>query len=138
MATARRRKAAPRKVGVVKQIREAFTRRNSLGTTIGLLLGGFVPVGSFVLCHHELPRIEGAWAWRTIALLVVGGLVFSAKTVWQWSAAAFQDRWKATGFVLLVEGTMVWSHTPWLSYAALGVLVGINGVATGVTLSRGK
>jgi hypothetical protein len=136
--TTRRRKAAPRKVGVVKQIREAFTRRNSLGTTIGLLLGGFVPVGSFVLCHHELPHIESAWAWRIIALLVVGGLVFSAKTVWQWSASAVQDRWKATGFVLLVEGIMVWSHTPWLSYAALGVLVGINGVATGVTLSRGK
>lgn len=136
--TTRRRKTTPRKVGVVKQIREAFTRKNALGTIIGLLLGGFVPVGSFVLCHHELPRIDAPWAWRTIALLVLGGLVFSAKTVWQWSAAAFQDRWKATGFVLLVEGTMVWAHTPWLSYAALGVLVGINGVATGVTLSRGK
>jgi hypothetical protein len=134
----RRRKATPRKVGVVAQIQQAFSRKSALGTTLGLILGGFVPVGSFVLCHNELPHVQGDWAWRVLAVLIVGGLVFSAKTVWQWSAAAFQDRWKATGFVLLVEGIMVWAHTPWLSYAALGLLVGINGVATGVTLARGK
>ena len=135
MAT--RRTRPPRKVGVVAQTRQAFSRGSLLGTSIGMLLGGFVPVGSFVICHQELPPASG-WHFLVLALLVVGGLIFSAKTVWQWSAAAFQDRWKASGFVLLVEGIMVYSSTPWLSHAALALLVAVNGVATGVTLTRGK
>ena len=127
----------PRKVGVIGQIRFAFTRGAYLGTIIGIVLGGFVPVGAYTICHEELPHQSG-WAWAFLALLVLGGLVFSAKTVWQWAAAAFQDPWKASGFVILLEGIMVLAETPWLSWSALLLLVAVNGIATGVTLSKGK
>ena len=129
---ARRQSKRP---GVVEQVRVAFSPENRLATLSGFILGGFVPVGSFVVCHGELPGSDG---WRHWALLVLigGGLLFSAKSVWQWSAAAFADRWKASGFVVLVEGIMVLSSTVGLSYAALGLLVAINGIATGVILGR--
>lgn len=126
-----------RKVGVVGQIKTAFSRGSRLATIIGLILGGFVPVGSFVVCHEELPR-ETGWVAFYLLVLLAGGLLFSAKTVWQWSAAAFQDRWKATGFVLLIEGIMVGSKTSWLAWGALAILVVVNGVATGATLAKGK
>ena len=134
--TTRRRKA-PKKVGVIGQIKTAFSPGARLGTFIGIAVGGSPPVGSFVICHQELPEATG-WKWCVLALLAFGGLLFSAKTVWQWAAAAFQDKWKATGFVLLMEGIMVWSQTPWLAFYALGMLVFINAVASGVTLSQGK
>lgn len=131
--TKRKRTKAP---GVVEQIRQSFEPGARLATFAGMILGGFVPVGSFVVCHEELPHAEG---WRQVALLtlIAGGLVFSAKSVFQWSAAAFADRWKASGFVVLVEGLMVLSQTRGLSFAALALLVAVNGLATGVILARG-
>jgi hypothetical protein len=103
-----------------------------LATTLGALLGGFVPVASFVVAHREV-----GWDAHGIlaAVLVLGGLVFSAKTVRQWAALACRDDYKALGFVVLLEGVMVTSHTEWLGYAALAMLVGINAVSTGCTLS---
>jgi hypothetical protein len=132
------RKVAPKRrapSGVVGQIRVAFNKANRLATSAGFLLGGFVPIAAFEICHFELPQEQGL-AWAALACLVLGGLVFSAKTVWQWAAAAFLDRAKATGFVLLLEGVMVLSHTSWLSYSALAYLILINGIATGVTVSK--
>jgi hypothetical protein len=131
------RRKTVKKVGVVGQIRFAFSKGAYLGTTIGLVLGGSVPVGAYVICHNELSSAEG-WRWTALLLLVLGGLLFSAKTVWQWAAAAFQDAWKASGFVVLLEGIMVLAETTWLSWGALGLLIAINGIASGVTLSKGK
>lgn len=130
---AQRRTRKP--LGVIGQIRRSFQQGSRLATVTGLILGGFVPVGSFVVCHSELPHVEG---WRRLALVILigGGLLFSAKSVWQWSAAAFGDRWKASGFVVLLEGIMVISSTRGLSFAALGLLVAINGIATGVILGK--
>lgn len=132
-----KRRQTSRRVGVVGQIRFAFTRGARLGTTIGIILGGFVPVGAYTICHEELPHARG-FIWWLLATLVFGGLLFSAKTVWQWAAAAFQDPWKASGFVVLLEGIMVLAKTPWLSWSALMLLVMVNGIATGVVLSKGK
>ena len=70
-------------------------------------------------------------------ILVLGGLLFSAKTVWQWAHQAFaNDAWKATGFVVLLEGVMTLSQIPALAIAALVLLTAINGIATGVVLSK--
>jgi hypothetical protein len=74
--------------------------------------------------------------WNPSSALVAGGLVYSAKTVWQWGRLAFACPWKATGFVLLLEGVMVLSRIEWLSVAALVYLVGINAIATGCLLAR--
>ncbi len=129
------RRRSRKRLGVIDQIRRSFERGSRLATFSGMILGGFVPVGSFVVCHYELPHAEG---WRRVALLTLigGGLLFSAKSVWQWSAAAFADPWKASGFVVLLEGIMVISGTRGLSFAALGLLVAINGIATGVILGK--
>jgi hypothetical protein len=118
---------------VVEQVRIALTPANRLPTALGCLLGGFVPVASYVVAHNEIAYSWHGWA---MLALVVGGLVFSAKTVWQWGNAAFGDPWKATGLVLLLEGIMTLSAIEWLGATALGLLAAINAIATGVTLSR--
>jgi hypothetical protein len=93
------------------------------------LLGGFVPLASYFVAHYEVKGYD------LPLLLVLGGLLYSAKTVWQWGVLAFNCKYKATGFVLLVEGVMVLSHIPWLNVLALAYLVLINAVATGCSLA---
>lgn len=111
---------------VVAQVRSAVG--SPIALALGCILGGFVPLASYVLAHLPAP------AWYLWAL-VAGGLLFSAKTVYQWGAAAFADAWKAGGFVLLLEGVMTYAPVPWLALSALGVLVGINAIATGCALA---
>jgi len=119
--------------GVVAQVRLAFRPRARLATLLGCLLGGFVPVASFILAHREA-EFDDLHGWLAV-LLVLGGLVFSAKTVLEWGSMAFHDGRKALGLVVILEGSMTLSHTPWLAGAALAYLVGINALATGCTLS---
>ena len=118
---------------MVDQVRIALTPANRLPTALGCVLGGFVPVASYFVAHAEI-----AYSYHGAAMLslVLGGLVFSAKTVWQWGRAAFADSWKASGLVLLLEGIMTLSSTQWLGIAALVLLAAVNAIATGVTLSR--
>lgn len=125
------RKPAAKK-GVVECVRKAFREENRLATMIGVVLGGFVPMACFVLAHLE---IGAEFYTNPKTLLLLGGLVFSAKTVYQWGKMAFRDGAKAMGFVLLIEGVMVFSASVWLSHVALALLIGINAVATGAVLS---
>lgn len=129
-------RSQPKKVNVARsvvgQVRLALRPENRLASFLGAVLGGFVPLSTYVLSHSELPQ---QWYSDTRTAIVAGGLLYSAKTVLQWGKLAFGDRWKALGFVVLTEGVMVLSHTYWLSGAALAVLMGINAVATAVALS---
>jgi hypothetical protein len=68
-------------------------------------------------------------------LLVAGGLMFSATTVYDWTKIAFQSSFKALGFCVLVEGVMTFSGIAILSYAALAVLAIINGIGTGCKIA---
>jgi hypothetical protein len=114
--------------GILEQIHTA--RRNPMAAMIGLLLGGGVPLAIYFYAH-ELTT------WRDPrALIVVGGLLFSAKTVWQWGRLAFDCPYKATGYVLRMEGVMITSAQPLLSRLALAFLVGINAIATACTIAR--
>jgi hypothetical protein len=72
--------------------------------------------------------MSGPWA------LVTGGLVYSAKTVFEWARLAFTSAFKSVGFVVLLEGFMVTSTSRWLALAALGYQIAINGVATACML----
>lgn len=128
-----RRKSTPRLPGVVTQTRIAFSRANRLATTLGFALGALVPVVTFFLAHREWQHFRSL-----VTALVAGGLLFSAKTVWTWGRSSFACPWKAFGFVVLVEGTMVFSGQRWLTVIALVYLAAINGIATGVMLSRQK
>lgn len=129
--------AAPRapqaSPGVVAQVRLALRPKARLATLLGCLLGGFVPLASYVVAHGEvdLETVHG----MVSLLLVLGGLLFSAKTVFAWGRMAFNHGGKALGFTVLLEGVMTMSHTHWLAFIALGYLVSVNAIATGCTLS---
>jgi len=120
--------------GVIDQIRTATKAENRLASVAGAIMGGFVPIATFLISHNEVAlSVHGIG----MLLLVIGGLVFSAKTVWQWANMAFaSDAWKATGFVILLEGVMTLSGITGLSIAALVLLTAVNGIATGVILSQ--
>lgn len=117
-------------VNIIDQFRAA--RRHPIAALLGALLGGVVPLVTYVVAHYEL---RDGWI-EPRAALVAGGLAYSAKTVWQWGRLAFKCPWKATGFVLLLEGVMVLSSIPWLARLALSYLMGINAVATACTIAH--
>lgn len=128
-------KTRTRSPGVIEQFRVA--KSNPAALVGGCLLGAFVPFVTFWVAHFELDVTTLTSAFQPALFLVLGGLVYSAKTVWQWGRLAFACPWKATGFVLLVEGTMVTTQTLWMGVMALGYLMVINAVATGCTLTAG-
>lgn len=129
-----KRKASPTvraaRTGIVGQVQTALKAENRLATFLGALLGAIVPVATFTVAHSLT-------SWRELmALLVVGGLLYSGTTVYQWGRLAFGSWYKALGFTVLLEGVMTFSHG-WLSGTALGYLVAINAIATGATLALG-
>lgn len=131
----KKRKEVPlSKLGPIAQIKESFRPRNRLAAITGLLLGGFVPLASYWIAHNE---VVGSGYWMPVMIsLVFGGLLYSAKTVYQWARVAFDCPWKAGGFVLLVEGVMIFSGTGWLGTVALSYLIGINAVASACVLAK--
>jgi hypothetical protein len=120
--------------GVIAQLRLAALPENRLALVVGALLGGLVPFVAFVLAHFEIDPTVPLYA-QLPAWLVLGGLVYSAKSVYQWGVAAFACPFKAIGFVLLTEGTMLASHYLWLSLVVLAYLIAVNAVNTGVHLA---
>lgn len=125
-----------RNPGVVEQVRTALRKEHLLATVIGMLLGAIVPLATFAVAHNELTFEPGVPDPR--ALLVLGGLVFSARTVYVWGRLALGSPLKAAGFTVLIEGVMVGSAQTWLAILALVYLCLINAIATGVTLARGE
>jgi hypothetical protein len=127
----------PPRTGVVSQVRAALQPKNRLPTALGAVLGGGVPVATYVLAHREVVGSAPLYA-QLPAWLVLGGLLFSALTVYGWAREAFGSGAKALGFAALLEGVLTCSATPWLSAGALAYLVAINAVATGVRLANGS
>jgi hypothetical protein len=135
-ASGSRRRLDVSKLGVVDQARVAFQGDNRLPTAMGFILGGFAPIATFATAHHQYnPAV--AWYAQVATVMVLGGLLFSAITVYKWARLAFSMPAKAVGFVLAVEGVMTFSTMPALSFAALALLVCINGIATGCHLALG-
>jgi hypothetical protein len=129
--------AQDKQMGVVDQVMLAFKARNRLATMMGFLLGGVVPVATYLEAHADLDKSLPLHT-QVATYLVLGGLAFSAKTVFDWAKLAFDNGFKAAGFVLLLEGVMITSGVPVLPLVLLAVLVGINGIATGCILSLGR
>lgn len=118
--------------GVIEQVK--LSLRSPLAFTVGLVLGAFVPFATYSVSHSEIDWSRPLWR-QAAAYFVLGGLIFSAATVYGWGQKAFLQRSKALGFVLLMEGTMITSHTKGLALAALVYLCAINGVATACNLA---
>jgi hypothetical protein len=121
-------------LGVVDEVELAFNPRSRLATQLGFILGGVIPIATYLEAHCDLDTTRPLYA-QPAAFLVAGGLLFSAKTVFAWGKRAFRDGAKAAGFVLLLEGVMITSAVPVLPLVLLAILVAINGIATGCTLS---
>lgn len=107
-------------------------KAHRLAAVLGFILGGFVPAAVWFIAHYQTK--QRAWLW----LFVAGGLIYSATTVYQWGTLAFGGRIKPLGFVLLLEGTMTFACGFWLPFAALALLVSINGTATAYSLVSGQ
>lgn len=99
---------------------------------MGLIFGGFVPIAVYSLVHVEVP--VHPWLWT----MIVGGLAYSAITVFKWADQAFHMKIKALGFVLLLEGTVTFSTERWLGLTGLVILVVINGLSAAVALQAEK
>jgi hypothetical protein len=132
----------PSQFSIVEQVQQASQKQNRLATIGGMLLGALAPISTFWIGHHEFtmkPADSAAVLHNVAAVLIVaGGLAFSAKSVFDWAKIAFRHPVKALGFVMMAEGVMTFSNTPWLTYAALAYLVAINGIANGCNLALDK
>ena len=124
-------------ISVVGQVKTAFARQNRLAAVIGAAAGAIVPIGIFSVAHLEVDWQASLWEQPKM-LLVLFGLLYSAKTVYQWGHQAFDDKAKAVGFVVLLEGMMVCSSLRWLAAIALVYLSLINGIASGCQLTKKK
>jgi len=114
----------------VDQARAAFGNGGRLSALVGLILGSFVPLASYTLIHLEVAARPMLW------ILVGGGLVYSAISVYQWARQAFHYPLKDLGFVVLLEGTLTFCSVQWLSLAGLAILMVLNGVSAAVMLQR--
>lgn len=121
-------------LGVVDEVFLAFRSGTPLVPILGFILGGIVPVATYLEAHYDMSSVEPLHV-QTTTYLVLGGLVFSAKTVFQWLRRAWRDGWKAAAVVLILEGIMVQSSVPVLPWVILAILVAINGTATACILS---
>ena len=65
----------------------------------GAFTGAFVPLAVYVVSHYDL---DLAHPWSPALALVIGGLLYSATTVYQWGLQAFGSWYKALGFAVLV------------------------------------
>ena len=129
-------------LSVIDQIRTSFQLQNWLPLLVGVVLGGAAPSLTYTVSHllHPISHEEAlnTWsAWINVwTPVVVAGLTFSGITVYQWLQAAFKNRAKALGLVVLVETVMTCaSDVPTMCYLALGLLVFVNAVATATQLT---
>jgi hypothetical protein len=120
---------------VIDQTKLAFSV-SAIGSITGIVLGSVVPLMAYMEAHYELhmadAKLEDYWSIYTV--LTLGGMLFSAKSVFYWTKSAFKDSMKAFGFVCLVEGSMIFSHISWVGWLGLAILIGINAIASAANL----
>jgi len=125
----KKKKALPTHAdSVIDQVKIAFSV-SAIGLCIGVVLGASVPLTTYFISHYEWREF-----WSIYSLLVAGGLIFSANSVYFWTKSAFRSGIKALGFVVLTELGMIFSHIAWISLLGLSILIGINAIASGANL----
>jgi len=124
-------------LGVVDQVVLATRPENKVALRIGAYLGSSAPLVTYLVAHLGLD-FEKPLQEQWIAALVLGGLIYSSLTVYEWMKRALGNKGlKAMGFVVLMEGTMAFVHGSlwWVTLIPLSILIGINAVAMGCTMS---
>lgn len=117
-------------LGIVGQLEEAWSCK--LALMIAAIWAGSVPIGVYVLTH-----VEGIYLmdvpfenWTPRYYVALGGLLFSASSVWAWGRT-FYNGLKSALWVMLLEGCMIFSHTQWLQRYVLVLIVFTNMMAAG-------
>lgn len=129
----------PKVNSVIGKIEDTFKRENYLAIIWGFMLGGVPPISTYTVAHYAVtPGTPQQLAHQFASYFVLGGLIYSSITVYQWKLIAVQNKWKAFGFVLLTEGVMTFIHIPWLSALALFQLVIINWTSNSYNLMIDK
>jgi hypothetical protein len=121
----------PEQSEVVEAVKTAFKRRNLIAALWGFVKGGFPSLAAYYIAHEE---IQGNY-YQPLSILVFGALLFSVPTVYEWCKTAFNSSVKAIGFVVLLEGVMVFSNIHWLGVAALTLLIAVNGIQSACNLA---
>jgi len=116
--------------GIVTMVKSASHKKNRVAMIVGFVLGGWIPIVTFLVSHNQVERLPMLW------LLVAGGLTYSAMTVFSWARIAFKHPLKALGFVVLLEGSMTFVPDVIVGTPSLLMLIAINGLATGTNLVR--
>lgn len=113
-------RAATRDYSILSQLRALRGQR--LATVVGSIIGAVVPVLVYRIAHHHAGDTPALW------LIVAGGLLFSASSVYGWGMRLFGNAWyKAGGFTVLIELSTVFVQG-WESKLALSILILINAV----------
>jgi VIT1/CCC1 family predicted Fe2+/Mn2+ transporter len=119
-AQAKAKVVTSRKQPTAAPIKVSAAQKRTIGQAMASVASGFLPIASFVMAHYESKTNPLLW------VLVAAALLFSAPTLADWAAKWCGNKYKAWGFTVLLEGVMVASHTEYLSFAGLIILVVIN------------
>jgi len=114
--------------GIVDIVKSASHKKNRVPMMAGFIAGGWMPSVTYTVVHVYVQAMPMLW------LLAGAGLTFSGITVFTWAKVAFKIPAKALGFVVLLEGAMTFVPSPWIGLPSLGLLILINGLATGSNL----
>ncbi len=114
--------------GIVDMVKKAGHKKHRVSMLIGFVLGGWVPAVSYLVVHYHVQDQPMLW------LLVGGGMTYSGLTVFSWARVAFKHPMKALGFVIIMEGALIFVPDPWIGLPSLAMLIGINGLACGTNL----
>jgi hypothetical protein len=119
MAIKKKTTPAPRDYSILSELRALRGQR--LASLVGAIVGAVVPVLVYRIAHHHAGVTPALW------LIVAGGLLFSASSVYSWGLRLFGAWYKAGGFTVLIELSTVFVQG-WESKLALSILILINGV----------
>ena len=114
--------------GIVDMVKRAGHKKNRVAMIAGFVAGGWIPTVTYLVSHYHVQALPMLW------LLVGAGLGYSSLTVYSWAKVAFKLPAKALSFVVLMELSMTFVPDPWIGLPSLGLLILINGLATGTNL----
>ena len=116
----KKKPASTRDYSILSQLRALRGQR--LASLTGAIIGAVVPILVYRIAHHHAAATPALW------LIVAGGLLFSASSVYSWGLRLFGGQWyKAGGFTILLELSTVFVRG-WESKLALSVLILINSI----------
>lgn len=116
----KKKAASTRDYSILSQLRALRGQR--LASLTGAIIGAVVPILVYRIAHHHAAATPALW------LIVAGGLLFSASSVYSWGLRLFGGAWyKAGGFTILLELSTVFVKG-WESKLALSILILINAV----------